>query len=158
MLLDNSLDISSWVMDETARAQSPVRHGSTCVWMALKCVKRYMAWYAALSSAERGRGSKSSKSVWGAPCPGSCRPLKDSASNASELCQLSDTALHHTSYADAAAACATHRMIGLCRCDDPGTDGWGVQRTTVACTDAAELDNLACVPSCPQLIRASGQS
>ena len=32
--------------------------------------------------------------MWGGARPGSCRLLKDSASTASELCQLSDTALH----------------------------------------------------------------
>lgn len=69
----------------------------SCTWVciALKCVKRYMDSYGALSRAETGRGSRSRSSVCGAPRPGNCRPLNDRARSASELCQLSDTALRH---------------------------------------------------------------
>ena len=68
-------------------------HERTCVWMGLKCEKRYWASYSGQSRADRGSGSRSSSSVWGGWRSGRMRPLKDMGSVVSACSQVSDTAL-----------------------------------------------------------------
>ena len=67
----------------------------TCVCMGLKCEKRYMASKAGQPRADTGRGSRSSKSVWGGCTSGKMRPLKLIGSKASAPSHVSDTALRY---------------------------------------------------------------
>ncbi len=79
-------------------AQCKLFKTHTCVWIGLKCEKRYWASNSGQSRADRGSGSRSSSSVWGGCFSGRIRLLKDMGKVASAWSQVSETALHEDEF------------------------------------------------------------